>query len=49
MRHSLAKQHDYVKPGAGQKRKFLWDQDSTDPYPGGKLSRNARHHTQHTS
>jgi len=26
MRHSLAKQHDYVKPGAGQKRKFLWDQ-----------------------
>ena len=26
MHHSLANQHGYVKPGAGQKRKFLWDQ-----------------------
>jgi site-specific DNA recombinase len=26
MRHSLASQHDYVKPGTGRKRKFLWDQ-----------------------
>ena len=25
MRHSLVNQLDYVKPGAGQKRKFLWD------------------------
>src|SRR6266487_7049873 len=28
MRHSLVNQLDYVKPGAGQKRKFLWDQDT---------------------
>jgi len=32
MRHSLAKQHDYVKPGAGQKRKFLWDQVKIGDY-----------------
>jgi len=29
MHHSLANQHGYVKPGAGQKRKFLWDQVMT--------------------
>jgi len=34
MRHSLAAWHGYVKAGAGQKRKFLWDPDMIQQLTG---------------